>query len=194
MSVRVLRLDDPLVQPEEVVPVGGLREVGDREAAFDDAAAQADRQLSLYRDRTVALLRRYLHLSLEAGRLPSLLGREFFRARISAYQTATFEDTVIFVHDVERSLEELDHPDQTLIAMIVLQEHSQEETAHLLGYTRRTVVRRYAEALDRVSKIFLRKQIMERFAGSDAAPVNGCQEGKSGDFLASDSRQAKYNF
>src|SRR5579872_4845068 len=34
--------------------------------------------LWLYRDRTVALLRRYMRLSIEVGRMPSLLGREFF--------------------------------------------------------------------------------------------------------------------
>jgi len=41
--------------------------------------AQPD--LWLYRDRTSALLRRYLRLAVEVGRLPTLLGREFFRAR-----------------------------------------------------------------------------------------------------------------
>ena len=34
--------------------------------------------LWLYRDRTVGLLKRYLRYSVEVGRLPSLLGREFF--------------------------------------------------------------------------------------------------------------------
>ena len=36
-----------------------------------------------YRRRTVALLRRYARASVEVGRLPSLLGREFFRSRVS---------------------------------------------------------------------------------------------------------------
>ena len=39
-------------------------------------------ELWIYRDRTTAMLRRYFRLSVELGRLPSLLGREFFsRAR-----------------------------------------------------------------------------------------------------------------
>ena len=42
--------------------------------------------LWLYRDRTVALLRRYSRLSIEAGRLPSLLGREFFRTHVTSYR------------------------------------------------------------------------------------------------------------
>src|SRR5258705_9881184 len=59
--------------------------------------------LWLYRERTVGMLRRYMRLSVEVGRLPSLLGREFFRTRVTSYSASTFEDSVIFVHDVERS-------------------------------------------------------------------------------------------
>jgi len=51
--------------------------------------------LWLYRERTVMMLRRYMRLSVEVGRLPSLLGREFFRSRVTSYSASTFEDTVI---------------------------------------------------------------------------------------------------
>ncbi len=44
------------------------------ELPWDDGA---DPDLWLYRDRTLALLKRYMRLSVEVGRLPSLLGREF---------------------------------------------------------------------------------------------------------------------
>jgi hypothetical protein len=46
-------------------------------------ALLAETQSDLWpcRDRTVALLKRYAHSSVEVGRLPSLLGREFFRSR-----------------------------------------------------------------------------------------------------------------
>ena len=50
------------------------------------------------------MLKRYARLSVEVGRLPSLLGREFFRTHVTSYTVTTFEDTVIFVHDVENSL------------------------------------------------------------------------------------------
>jgi len=40
--------------------------------------------LSAYRGRTMALLRRYFRMSLDIGRLPSVLGREFFRARVTS--------------------------------------------------------------------------------------------------------------
>src|SRR5947208_834324 len=62
----------------------------------------------LYRERTVALLRRFLRISLEVGRLPSLLGRELFRSKVTSYRMSSFEDGVIFVHDVERALEQID--------------------------------------------------------------------------------------
>ena len=38
-----------------------------------------DPDIWLYRERTIALLKRYLRISIEVGRLPSLLGRELFR-------------------------------------------------------------------------------------------------------------------
>ena len=51
----------------------------------------------MYRSRTVSLLRRYVRFSLETGRLPSFVGREFFRAKMTCYTATTFEDRVIFV-------------------------------------------------------------------------------------------------
>src|SRR5512146_1605697 len=91
-------------------------------------------EMCLYRVRTTALLRKYFSLSMELGRVPSLLGREFFRSRITSYRMQSFEDVVIFVHDVERCLEKLDQSSQMLIARIGLQEYSYEEAARLLGY------------------------------------------------------------
>jgi len=41
-------------------------------------------------------LRRYMQWSLEAGRVPSLLGRELFRAKISAFTAATLRQRFIF--------------------------------------------------------------------------------------------------
>src|SRR5277367_2294179 len=58
-----------------------------------------------YRSRTMALLRRYARASVEVGRLPSLLGREFFRSRVTSYSMRNFEDTMVFVTDMEHTLE-----------------------------------------------------------------------------------------
>src|ERR1700676_4438006 len=98
-----------------------------------DAAAehswQEDPDIWLYRKKTIALLRRYMQWSLEAGRVPSLLGRELFRAKISAFSATTFEAKVIFLHDVERCLDRLQGFDRQLIARVVLQEHDHETAA-----------------------------------------------------------------
>jgi hypothetical protein len=50
----------------------------DATGAADTHPPSSNPDLWLYRDRTVALLRRYMRISIEVGRMPSLLGREFF--------------------------------------------------------------------------------------------------------------------
>src|SRR5271167_157391 len=72
-----------------------------------------------YRRRTVALLRRYARASVEVGRLPSLLGREFFRTRVTSYRMGSFEDIVIFVTDMEKAIDNLSALEKKLLAMNV---------------------------------------------------------------------------
>src|SRR5436305_13548863 len=67
-----------------------------------------DPELSLSRDYTIGMLRRYFRMSIELGRLPSILGREFFRAKVTSYRMNSFEDVVILVHDVEKCINLLD--------------------------------------------------------------------------------------
>jgi len=98
-------------------------------------------ELSAYHDRTIALLRRYFRMSLEIGRMPSVLGREVFRARVTSYRVHTFEDAVIFVHDVEKCLEQLEPFSRQLIARVILQDYSYEEAAALMGCGERSVYR-----------------------------------------------------
>jgi ECF sigma factor len=117
-----------------------------------------------------------VHASVEVGRLPSVLGREFFRTRVTSYHVSTFEDTVIFVHDVEQTLGRLDPFSQKLIAKIVLQEYTQDEAAALLGCWRRTVGRRYSEALDRLSEMFLEGGLQRPLQEPKAKAPETCQE------------------
>ena len=138
--------------------------------------------ITAYRGRTMGLLRRYFHMSLDIGRLPSLLGREFFRARVTSYHVHSFEDAVILVRDVERCLERLDEFARELVARIVLQDYTWDETAVLMGCSRRTVARRFPRTLDRLSEIFLEVGLLRPFpsASSDqTAPA--CQEAGSGE-------------
>lgn len=164
-----------------------------------------DPNLWLYRQRTLRMLRHYMRLSVEVGRLPSLLGREFFRTRVTSYTSTTFEDLVIFVHDVERTLGKLTESDQRLIARLVFEDHTQRETGDHMGWTERTVQRRFFEAVDMVSEIFLAGGLLDKLEIEEEAgeaEVNAakptpcdertscgnlpcgkpCQEGKDEDF------------
>ena len=125
-------------------------------------------ELAFYRKYTEALLRRYMKLSMEAGRAPSLLGREMFRGRVTHYRVQGFDDVVIFVHDVESCLKLLDREQNRLIRRIALQEYTQTETAAMLNVPVRTLVRRYESALDRLTRLFLDRRLLE--------PLMACQE------------------
>jgi len=147
-----------------------------------DTSAIAADELRLYRDRTRALLRRYFRMSIELGRLPSLVGREFFRSRVTSYRMHTFEDAVIFVHDTETCLERLDPFSQQLIARIIFQDYTLDETAALVGCGRRTVLRRYPRALDRLSELFLEAELLRPLP---------CQEAEGGTIRATRSAERK---
>jgi hypothetical protein len=135
-----------------------------------------------------------MRLSIEVGRMPSLLGREFFRTRVTSYRAATFEDAVIFVHDVERSLEKLSDFDKKVIAKTVLQEYPQEEAARLIGCGQRHLARCYVEALDRVSEIFLKRRLLLRLPCVKSESKKSCQGGKADEFDLSDSEQTENKY
>jgi DNA-directed RNA polymerase specialized sigma24 family protein len=123
--------------------------------------------LAFYRKYTEALLRRYVRISLEAGRVPSLLGQEMFRAKVTHYRIASFEDVVIFLHDIEHCLEQLSPRQQHLVARISLQEFTVGEVSAALGVDPRTVINSYRHAIDRLTEIFLSTKILE--------PLKCCQ-------------------
>jgi hypothetical protein len=117
-------------------------------------------EIAFYRKYTEGVLRRYLRCSMEAGKVPSMLGKEMFRAKVSSYRMTSFEDIIIFIHDVERCLTRLDEDQQEFIARIALQQYTIDETAELTGIRPKTVVRRYRQALDRLTRIFLSVEIL----------------------------------
>jgi hypothetical protein len=85
------------------------------------------------------LLRRYARASVEVGRLPSLLGREFFRTRVTSYTMRNFEDVVIFVTDMEKAIDQVGALEKKLLAMNILEEYTVDEVARLLAYNPRDV-------------------------------------------------------
>jgi len=78
-------------------------------------------EMLCFRGQTMAIMRHFFEISSQLGRLPSLLGREFFRAKVSHHAIPSFEEQAVFVRDVELCLERLseehaenDHPHRPL--------------------------------------------------------------------------------
>ncbi|HKR27201.1 MAG TPA: hypothetical protein VJS11_07085 [Acidobacteriaceae bacterium] len=111
--------------------------------------------LAFYRKHTIALLRRYLAISMELGRTPCVMGTIVFRGRVSSYRIRSFEDLVIFIFDVEKCLKRLDAPSQAMIAHVALEDYSFEETARITGCSPRSAARNYGLALDRLTRFLL---------------------------------------
>jgi len=123
---------------------------------------QEEGELQQYRSRTLSMLLKYFRMSVELGHLPSLFGREFFRSNVSSYATHSFEDSAIFVLDMERVLARLPQESQSIMGYVVFQQYSYDELAPLLGIPRRTLVRWLTVALDSCSRILLDGGLMER--------------------------------
>ena len=113
-------------------------------------------ELAAYRPYTRALLRRYFRVAIDMGRLPSILGGLCFRARVSSYKLRTFEDAAIFVHDIERVFEQINRDHMEIIAGVIMLEYSLPEAALRIGITVQRAERRYASALDALSRILLK--------------------------------------
>lgn len=136
-----------------------------------EQARQTNPSLAFYRKYTEAMLRRYVRLSMSAGRCPSLLGRELFRGKVTNYRVEGFDDMVIFVRDVEKCMDALDRGQQLLVERVAMQEHTFEEAAALLSLPLRSIQRWYGDALDELTEAFLAKRLLD--------PSLLCQEGIS---------------
>ena len=111
---------------------------------------------SYERMRTVGLLLRFFRLSIQVGRMPSLLGREVIPSKMRAQPARVFEDTVVFVCDVERCLRGLGLLEQRLIAFCILEEHSEWEAARQFRQAQSEVSRKLGNALDMLHSTFCR--------------------------------------
>src|SRR5215468_12744284 len=72
-------------------PVGFLSVSIEHPEWFEERDSGPNPDLWLYRRNTEAILRRLFRMSLEVGRLPSILGNEFFRTKVTSYRVACFE-------------------------------------------------------------------------------------------------------
>jgi len=114
------------------------------------------------RMRTMALLQRFFRTALLVGRMPSLLGREIFRPHVRTVPAHAFEDSVVFVCDVERCLRALEPFDQRLIAFCVLEDRSEWEAARQFHCSQSEVSRHLGEALDVLHETFCRIGLLPR--------------------------------
>jgi DNA-directed RNA polymerase specialized sigma24 family protein len=117
-------------------------------------------EMLCFRGQTLALVRHFFELSCQVGRLPSLLGREFFRARVSHHSIPSFEEQAVFTRDVELCLARLSDDHAEIITLVGLYDFTLDEVAEMLRYSKTAVHRWFSEALDYLSEIFLRAGIL----------------------------------
>jgi hypothetical protein len=180
----------PEVRTQDQPRASGL-DLASSEEPLEEEDWELERVRRIYRARTVSMLRRYMRYSIETGRLPSLLGREFFRAKVTAYTVVTFEDRVIFVHDMEKCLEKLDEFSRQLIARHILQEHDRWATARLLKCNEKTIRRLTPLAVDTLTEILVDVGLLERVDSNARKSRQGGLESK---ISASDCEKGEYKF
>ena len=181
--------------------VAGADDLLWQETALEAQLYEHERRRRVYRGRTAGLLQRYMRYALETGRIPSILGSEYFRSQVTSYSVTTFEDRAIFVHDMEKCLQRLDELSKQVLARVVLQGYNQDEAARRFGCTERSLRRYLREALDRMADILLGVGLLEAIpadalpegpAGGPRSPVEkSCQGGEASDFLLSDCEDGK---
>ena len=137
-----------------------------RSAKLEPAGVPQE-ELGFYRKYTERLLQRYVQMTMEAGRVSSLMGREVIGGRTSNYRIHGFDDAVIFRLDVEKCLRQVSGEDREVVRLVGMQEYTQAEAAELMGVSLRTVVTRYGRALDRLTAILLRTRLLD--------PLRACQ-------------------
>jgi len=137
-----------LLQYDDPAPAEGVNEIDPRP------------EMLCFRGQTLALVRHFFELSCQVGRLPSLLGREFFRARVSHHSIPSFEDQAVFVRDVELCLSRLSDDHAEIITLVGLYDFSLDEVAEMLHSSRSVVHLWFSEALDSLSEILLQAGLL----------------------------------
>lgn len=112
-------------------------------------------EMVCFRGQTLAMVRHHFELSSQLGRLPSLMGREFFRARVSHHAIPSFEEQAVFVRDVELCMARLNAEHQEIMTIAGLYDFTHDEIAEMLHIAKSAVHVWFAEALDALSEIFL---------------------------------------
>jgi hypothetical protein len=120
-------------------------------------------EYSIFGAHALNLLQHYLRLSLDYGRIPSVLGGLVTRARVSHTKMHSMEDDTIFIHDISRCLEqELKEEELRLMALIVFMDHTFDEAAAMQGYSLRQTYRMFYDLMDRLTRAFFDREFLDR--------------------------------
>ena len=117
-------------------------------------------EMVCFRGQTMGLVRHFFEISSQVGRVSSLLGREFFRSRVSHHVIPSFEEQAVFVRDVELCLAKLPPERAEVLTLHGLHDYSIDEVSQMLHCSRSLVRHYFYEALDTLSEIFLRAGLL----------------------------------
>ena len=132
-----------------------LRNETSHNEVLESDAQEPRPEMVCFRGQTLALVRHFFEISSQVGRVSSLLGREFFRSRVSHHTIPSFEEQAVFVRDIELCLAKLGPELAEVLTLHGLYDYSVDEVSQML-HCSRTLVRQYfREALDTLSEIFL---------------------------------------
>ena len=98
-----------------------------------------------YRGQALAIVRHFFEMSCQLGRLPSILGREFFRAKVSHRTIPSFEDQALFAHDIRQSLTRLAEDELRVLTLIGLYDLNLDEAAEILHWSAGYISQRFAD-------------------------------------------------
>ena len=112
------------------------------------------------RMHTHGLLRRYLYASVQTSRTASNLADSIGRGWVSSRPLTSFEDVVIFVHDMAKCIRALPSLDRDILTRVIIQEYTQSEAAQLLGMSPRTLSYKLPAALDRLSEKLIEARLL----------------------------------
>jgi DNA-directed RNA polymerase specialized sigma24 family protein len=115
-----------------------------------------------YRGQALAIVRHFFEMSCQLGRLPSILGREFFRAKVSHQAIPSFEDQALFAHDIRQSLAKLDEDEMRVLTLVGLYDMNLDEAAEILHWSGGYISQRFSEALSHLTQIFLDSGLLRR--------------------------------
>jgi len=117
-------------------------------------------EMLCFRGQTLALVRHFFEISSQVGRVSSLLGREFFRSRVSHHAIPSFEEQAVFVRDVELCLEKLGAGQREVLTLLGLYDYSYDEVSRMMHCSRTLARQWFNEALDCLSEIFLKARLL----------------------------------